>query len=105
MADKKPKDFTAVSTAQLLLLSGDTEFYFQVDAGEAIPADDYKGTFTQLLELLKDLGVIVAALPGEYVSDAAATTAGGSVGDYYRLAPGNIYGWPSDGGILKRIQS
>lgn len=105
MADKKPTDFTEITTPQLLLLGDTAEFYLQVPAGGAIPEGDYKGYASQYVELLKDLGVIMVQLSGEYISDAAAITAGGVVGDYYRLAPGNIYGIPSDGVLLKRIQS
>ena len=105
MADRKPTDFTEITTPQLLSLGLNTEFYVQVDTGGPIPEGDYKGYFSQMIELLKALGVIVISLPGEYASDADAITAGGSVGDWYRLAPNNIYGFPSDGGIPKRIQS
>jgi hypothetical protein len=102
MADKKPIDFTQLTTGQVSL---ELEFYTQVGPGGAIPEGDYKGLFSQLLEKFKDAGVIVISLPSTYVSDAAAITAGGAIGDYYRLSPANIYGFPSDGGIIKRIQS
>ena len=105
MADRKPTDFTEITDAQLLLLAGNAEFYLQVPSGGAIPEGDYKGYMSQLLTLLKSLGVIVV-IDGQYTSDTDARNVGnGSVGDYYRVAPGHELGIPSDGGILKRIQS
>ena len=101
MADKKPIDFTALTLGQVSL---DLEFYTQVGPGGPIPEGDYKGLFSQLLEVFKDSGVVVIELAGTYASDAAAISAGGAVGDHYYLSPANIYGFPSDGGIIKRIQ-
>lgn len=101
----KPTTFTELSDVLLQLLGADTEFYTQIEGHPTIPDGEYKFYGSQLLTLLKSLGVIVV-IDGEYTSDALAQSiGGGSVGDYYRVAPGHELGIPSDGGILKRIQS
>ena len=99
MADRKPRDFTSILASQLRT---DTQLYTQVP-GSPTPEGDYKFTLADVITFLRTQGFI-RVIAGTHISDAAAITAGGVVGDYYRLSPTNIYGTPvGDGGILKRI--
>lgn len=105
MADKKISEL-------ILLIAGQMTATAKIPvANPGAPTADgsYAIQFDELVQAiltaLKAEGVPVV-ISGTYTSDALAQSSGGGVvGEYYRLAPGNVYGFPSDGGVLKRIQS
>lgn len=96
----EPRNFPPLEDNQI---NDNTQGYTQSPGG-ALLDDQYSWEFQQILAYLKTKGVIVV-IDGQYTSDAAAITSGGTVGDYYRVAPGHVDGYPSDGGIIKRIMS
>ena len=104
MADRKISELTLLTAGQIT----DTALFAVANPGAPTANGSYASQFDELVQAIltaiKSEGVIVV-ISGTHISDAAAITAGGSIGEYYRLATGNIYGFPSDGGILKRIQS
>lgn len=105
MADKKISELTLLTAGQIT----DTALFAVANPGAPTADGSYRAQFDELVQAIltaiKAEGVPVV-ISGTYTSDALAKSSGGGVvGEYYRLAPGNIYGFPSDGGVLKRIQS
>lgn len=100
MANRKFSQFDELLDAQITL---DTELTTSVPGG-ALALGNYRFTLSQLIDFISSRGFI-KVIDGQYTSDAAAITSGGTVGDYYRVAPGHVDGYPSDGGIIKRIMS
>jgi hypothetical protein len=83
-------------------LHPETQLYTSRRALSESPAER-KFTIADLAAYLATAFNFVQVAGGPYVSDAAAGSAGVSIGELYELAPDNIYGIPTgNGGILKK---
>jgi len=98
MADKRPIDFTPLTSGQVTL---DTQFYTQRPGG-GLSDGNYRGMLSQILELFKSNGLVLIQ-GGPYVDDVEAAAAGVAVGEWYELAINNSYGIPvGNGGVPKK---
>lgn len=85
-------------------LSLETQLYTQRRSNAESPLN-YRFTMSELLDFLKNQGVVIPFSTNEYPNDAEAIAAGASAGDWYFLSQANDYGQTyGNGGFLKQVQ-